>query len=125
MHSRSLRRRALPLLLCAGLLAAGASAASPHQPKPTEAAAPVAPSLLDRAWRFFQSLWAEEGCRIDPNGRCATGTSQAPAPRSLFGESGCRIDPNGRCATGTAPAPRPATATDTGCRLDPDGLCHS
>jgi hypothetical protein len=97
MHFRSLRRRTLPLLLCAGLLAAGASAASSHRPKPTETAVPSAPSLLDHAWRFFQSLWAEEGCRIDPDGRCLTGTTQAPAQRSLFGEEGCMIDPDGRC----------------------------
>ena len=97
MSSRSLRRRALPLLLCAGLLAPWASAATAQKPRAAQAAAPAASSLLDRAWRLLQSLWGESGCMIDPNGRCVTGATQAPAPKSLFDDEGCMIDPDGRC----------------------------
>src|SRR6185295_15589823 len=67
MSSPSLRRRALPLLLCAGLLAPWAAAATAQKARAAQAAAPAASSLLDRAWRLLQSLWGEEGCMIDPH----------------------------------------------------------
>src|SRR6185295_16232375 len=104
MSSPSLRRRALPLLLCAGLLAPWAAAATAQKARAAQAAAPAASSLLDRAWRLLQSLWGEEGCMIDPNGRCATRTTPAPRPGTET-DTGCMIDPNGRCATGATPAP--------------------
>jgi len=122
MSSRSLRRRALPLLLCAGLLAPWASGATATKPRAAQATAPAASSLLDRAWRLLQSLWGEEGCRIDPNGRCATGAAPAPRPGTET-DTGCRIDPSGRCATSATPAPRPGT--ETGCRIDPNGHCQT
>jgi hypothetical protein len=52
--------------------------------------------FLGRLWSYFTNLWSEEGCRIDPNGLCAT-HSFAPAPTDLV-DSGCRIDPDGRCS---------------------------
>jgi hypothetical protein len=55
----------------------------------------VAPSpfdLLDRSWVFLKSFWAEEGCRLDPNGHCLTDTTQAPVT-----DTGCMLDPDGRC----------------------------
>jgi hypothetical protein len=91
MSTRSLRRKALPLLLCAALLASWASAATPKPRAQTPA--PASASLLDRAWSFLQGLWGEEGCRIDPDGRCATGTTQAQP--SI--DTGCMLDPDGRC----------------------------
>jgi hypothetical protein len=125
MSSRSLRRRALPLLLCAGLLTSWASAATAQKPRAAQAAAPAASSLLDRAWRLLQSLWGEEGCRIDPDGRCATGATPAPRPGSAT-DTGCRIDPDGHCATGTTPAPAPNSLFgDEGCMIDPNGRCHT
>jgi hypothetical protein len=121
MSTRSLRNKVLPLLLCAGLLAPWASAATPRRVAQT--AAPDSLPLLDRAWSFLQSLWGEEGCMLDPSGRCATHTTQAPALRSLRGETGCMLDPSGRCLTGTTQVQQPST--DSGCMLDPNGRCHS
>jgi len=98
MSSPSLRRTALVLLLAALLAPSWALAAGPQ--------APAAPSLLARAWSLLASLWGEEGCNVDPSGRCV------PAPRT---DTGCNLDPNGRCVT--------APTTDTGCGLDPNGRC--
>jgi hypothetical protein len=70
MSTRSLRRKALPLLLCAGLLAPWASAATPRKPRPAQTPAPASSNLLDRTWSFLQSLWGDEGCMLDPDGRC-------------------------------------------------------
>jgi len=45
--------------------------------------------VLEPLWCFLGSLWGEEGCILDPNGRCL------PAAQT---DSGCYIDPDGRCA---------------------------
>jgi hypothetical protein len=105
-----LRRKTLPLLFAVALAAAAwPVAASPQKQRATQAAAPSPLGFVGRSWAFLQSLWSAEGCRLDPNGRCFTGT-----------DTGCRIDPNGVCSTGSLPR----ADTDTGCRLDPDGRCH-
>jgi hypothetical protein len=94
MASPSLRRKVLLLLLCAALAAPWASMAASRKPAPTKAAlAPL--SLLARSWGFLTSLWGEEGCGIDPSGRCATVMSRPPAPKI---DEGCGIDPDGRCS---------------------------
>ena len=78
---------------------------------------------LDTIWSFFTSAWsasADEGCILDPNGRCR------PAPQADSGldfdpssstaphlDAGCGLDPDGRC--------NPASQTDAGCGLDPNG----
>jgi hypothetical protein len=63
--------------------------------------------LLNRAWQGLVSLWMDNGCIIDPNGRCAA----APTV-----DNGCGIDPSGRCAA--------AATVDNGCIIDPHG-CRS
>ena len=50
---------------------------------------------------WLVGLWEKNGCMIDPNGRCLTGTGAAP----------------------TGAAPSAPTNTDNGCGLDPDGRC--
>jgi hypothetical protein len=140
MTTPSLRRNAL-LLLCAAVLAAPwPAAASPRKPRVAPAASPSSFDFVSRSWAFLQSFWSEEGCRLDPDGRCLTGpaprahtdtgcrldpngrcSTGAPLLQSLSAPEGCRLDPNGRCLTGTTPK----ADTDTGCRLDPDGHCHS
>ena len=92
MPTRSLRRKALPLLLCASLFASWASAAAPRKPAAARPA-PVSSGLLDRAWSFLQSLWGEEGCRLDPDGRCATRATEVQPTT----DTGCMLDPSGRC----------------------------
>jgi hypothetical protein len=65
-------RKALIALTLAGSLAAGQ------------------PALLDQLWSLLTSAWsapsADEGCGLDPDGRCK------PAPRT---NAGCGLDPNG------------------------------
>jgi len=39
-------------------------------------------------------------------------------------DNGCGLDPGGRCLPGTGAAPASAASTDNGCGLDPWGLCH-
>jgi len=57
---------------------------------------------------WLRNLWAENGCIIDPNGRCLQGPTL---------DNGCIADPNGRCLQGPT--------TDNGCILDPDGRCKA
>jgi len=49
------------------------------------------PVFDEPLWPFLGSLWGEEGCRLDPSGRCAGAATQA--------DTGCMIDPSGRCAS--------------------------
>jgi hypothetical protein len=86
----SMRRMTLPIVLAASLIAL-----------PT--------SSLDRLWSYITLAWTsdstDEGCGLDPSGRCQPASSDA----------GCGLDPSGLCQ----PTP------DEGCGLDPDGrpLC--
>ncbi len=55
--------------------------------------------LLGRAWGGLVSLWMENGCGLDPDGRCAAGQSGmglVPAQ-----DNGCGIDPSGGCRSGS------------------------
>ncbi|HTQ80509.1 MAG TPA: hypothetical protein VMM92_10970, partial [Thermoanaerobaculia bacterium] len=76
--------------------------------------------LLFQLKTFLVSLWAPEGCELDPWGRCAVGP-KTTAPRVLTGAAGCEIDSWGRWATGTT-APQVPTM-DAGCEIDPLGRC--
>jgi hypothetical protein len=96
MSTRSLRRKALPLFLCVGLIAPWASAATPRKARAPQTPAPASFSLVDRAWSFLQSLRGEEGCRLDPSGRCLTGAPQVPRP-GTGSDTGCMLDPSGHC----------------------------
>jgi hypothetical protein len=74
----------------------------------TAASLDSGPPLFDRFWRFVTSIWSEEGCSIDPSGRCKEASATRP--------EGCSIDPDGVCA----PAP---ILRDEGCGIDPNGKC--
>jgi hypothetical protein len=53
----------------------------------------VSSGLLGQLWSTLLTIWGEEGCRIDPFGRCADqGTPEEPADRV---DEGCMIDPYG------------------------------
>ena len=93
---------AIPWLAMA---APGPAAGAGHHAVPTSSASS---SLLSLWSGWITRLWAEEGCVIDPDGRCA----KAPLTHE-----GCIIDPSGHCATGPQ--------TDAGCILDPNGGCKS
>jgi hypothetical protein len=121
MSSPTLRRTTLVLLLAALFTAPWASAAGPKAPSTPKTAVPAHLDLLSRAWTLLANLWAEEGCNLDPDGRCATAVRTAP-PR-VHSDEGCNLDPNGRCATGPVRTAPPRLHSDTGCNLDPDGRC--
>jgi hypothetical protein len=97
MRTASLRHKTLLLLLAACLALPWPAGAAPRKGTKTVASAPLA--LWNGAWSTLQgclqSLWGEEGCDIDPNGRCVTRATQ-PKPTT---DTGCDIDPNGRCHT--------------------------
>jgi hypothetical protein len=102
------------LLLVLLLLPAALQAAGPQRgPEPVRSRIAV-PAAWDALARLWTALTGDNGCWIDPNGRCLPG--QVSAPTS---DNGCRLDPDGRCSPGQGSAPSP----DNGCRLDPSGLC--
>ena len=97
----SLRRIAVllsALSLILALTLSGVWAASPpaQSERPTKVAEVAPASLLSRAWSLLTALWGEEGCNVDPDGRCVT----APAPTHAVPaqtDTGCNVDPDGRC----------------------------
>lgn len=101
------RRIAVAFLLAVFLVAPWAAA----EPRDDRGAA--SPHLFAQLWSWLSALWSDEGCMLDPNGRCGG----APAPTDL--DAGCIIDPNGRCGGNPASA-----QPDAGCMLDPNGGCR-
>lgn len=89
----SLRRFAVPVVfvIVLGLTAPTAGFAVP-------AGGPHWPDWLG----FLSNLWASTGCILEPVGGCRESNSSAPAPR----DQGCDVDPVGRCADASTPAPR-------------------
>jgi hypothetical protein len=125
MLTVSLRRKIVLLLLVAVLATPWASAASllPESPRVAQALDSV--PLVGSVWRLLRSVWNEEGCRIDPNGQCASmkeGCRLDPDGRCV--KEGCMIDPNGLCASRPAKNPPPPQPKE-GCRIDPNGRCLS
>lgn len=110
MPSSPLRRTTFVLLL-SSLLTAPLASAAVRQAQPK--AATSAPSeLLSRAWSLLTSLWGEEGCNVDPDGRYVTKPVQLAPPHL---DTGCTGDPDGRCVN--------TPHLDTGCHIDPNGRC--
>jgi len=53
--------------------------------------------FLQPLWELVSSFWgqsAQEGCGMDPDGRCL------PQPQPTLDE-GCGLDPSGRCNSGS------------------------
>jgi hypothetical protein len=50
---------------------------------------------LARLWSAVTALWSEEGCSVDPYGRCGAANSPAAPAEKL--DNGCKIDPFGGC----------------------------
>lgn len=82
------------LLLLAILAVPLAATAGPDRDNPRRDSTFLTADFLDRFWGFLKSAWSEEGCMIDPNGKCAPGTNQEPRPGAET-DTGHRIDPNG------------------------------
>jgi hypothetical protein len=83
-----------------------------------QAAEPGGPSFswsfLARTWDFLTSIWGDNGCSVDPNGRCLPGQHSVVAL-----DNGCRVDPDGLCVLDQ----HAAVALDNGCEMDPSGRC--
>jgi len=116
--------RLSPMRLACGLLVLSLFAT------PTLAAASPAPQTsglaagLSSLWSWVLGLWGEEGCYIDPDGRCRAGMSSVPsAPES---ENGCYIDPDGGGCRERTQSTTPSTTDklDEGCYIDPSGGCR-
>src|ERR1044071_1267522 len=103
MSPTSLRRKIFPLLLACALAAPWTAAAEPRREvRPhTQEAAPAPVAFLGRLWSALTSLWAEEGCNIDPNGRCVPNQGSGLTTPA---DTVCNIDPDG-CAALRAEVP--------------------
>jgi len=113
----ALSRILIVVLLLLVLSVPIARAAEPASPRTHGAAGSLSlVDLLGRAWGGLVSLWLDNGCGIDPDGRCAAGPIRRPTT-----DNGCGIDPSGRCAA--VPVLRPST--DNGCIADPNGRCRT
>lgn len=51
---------------------------------------------------FLSNLWAPEGCMVEPVGGCRDSNASTP----ILLDQGCGLDPVGRCTSASAPAPR-------------------
>jgi hypothetical protein len=54
----------------------------------------VAWDVAAQAWDLLTSVWANNGCLIDPSGLCLPNQEV-----TVEADNGCRIDPDGRCAS--------------------------
>jgi hypothetical protein len=89
---RSFLPKAALLLVFILLLATPvAQAAEPGAHK--SPAVGIVPDVFAQAWNFLTRVWANNGCRLDPDGRCLPEQSA-----TAEADNGCRLDPNGGCA---------------------------
>jgi hypothetical protein len=120
MPRLTLRLRITALVLAATISIPWTAAAAPTARHQT-----AGPGLLQQLWTALTGFWVsgvipDDGCRMDPNGRCATGSAvSAPV---ITPDDGCQWDPSGRCGKGSA-VPAPPITPDSGCRWDPNGVC--
>jgi hypothetical protein len=102
MPPLTLRRKITALAFVTALAVPWAAAAAPlARPQP------AGPGILQQLWTALTGfrgtgLTPDSGCRMDPDGRCATGsvipTGTAP---TIAPDSGCKMDPNGGCLPGS------------------------
>ena len=50
------------------------------------------PGLIVQAWDLLTRIWNENGCGLDPDGRCVPEPIATPEA-----DNGCGLDPNGGC----------------------------
>ncbi len=102
------RRLALGLLVALLALPSAPAAAAPLDPG----------ALLSKLRGWLSFVWAENGCEIEPAGRCGSVTippAESPVRReAILRDNGCELEPNGRCA---------AILRDNGCEIEPNGRC--
>jgi hypothetical protein len=83
------------------------------QPARSASVGPGPWGLLTRVWGFLTGVWSENGCEVDPSGRCL------PPQGAVTVDNGCEMDPSGRCLP-----PQGSATVDNGCEADPDGRCR-
>jgi hypothetical protein len=97
MIPSSLIRKIAALLLLGALLSAPwATAAGPRVPAEPRASGSGLGDLFFQAWSAFAALWGDEGCTLDPNGRCR-GAAAVPVRPTGSLDNGCTLDPDGGC----------------------------
>ncbi|HEX4959416.1 MAG TPA: hypothetical protein VF173_01160 [Thermoanaerobaculia bacterium] len=65
-----MRRTVVAFALISSLLIP--TVARAESARPAQALAPAGLGLLQQIWSALRSLWSEEGCNIDPSGRCGS-----------------------------------------------------
>lgn len=129
-------RRVVTILLLPALVLVGtwpaAEAAGGAEAAGTAWVQPWA--LAVQLWDVLVGLWGENGCSLDPDGRCGSGAPAengcsldpsgrcAGSPDRSTAEEGCSVDPNGRRSCGPAGATAPLV--QEGCSVDPSGGCR-
>ena len=102
MTPSSFLRKLTVLLLLAALCGAPWAAAAPRAhpaPPAPHTSGPGLGGLLAAVWSTLTGHWGDNGCSLDPDGRCL-GTAVSPLPPAGALDNGCSLDPNGRCLGG-------------------------
>lgn len=98
MTLSSFRRKIVVLLVAGALVAPWALAEEPRHPGPD--LTPI--NFLSRLWSAaLTALWGENGCSIDPDGRCIPGPGDGASGSGTTGDNGCSVDPSGHCIGGS------------------------
>ena len=112
-------RRKIAAFALAGLCLASCLSASEIRMRPAARRSPSAAeapwSLVTRLWSSLASLWAENGCHLDPDGRCSLSAGTGGPDQGLSADNGCSLDPDGCTAS---------VAIDNGCHLYPNGCAR-
>jgi hypothetical protein len=95
-------------LLVLLLLPAALQAAEPLRGAPSPL---LSWEVLARFWSVLTGSLADNGCEVDPDGRCRFSPAVV--------DNGCEADPSGRCR------PLSAVTVDNGCEVDPNGRCRN
>jgi len=93
MSSSILRRLIVVIALSAFLGAPATSLAGPRAAARFSEDRTVSASLLSRLWNSVVNAWEKAGCSADPYSQCVTELQKTT-------DNGCVIDPNGRCLPG-------------------------
>lgn len=115
--SRFFRCRVV-LLLVLLLLPAVLQAAEPGRhawPARSTVSTQAAWDVLAQVWSFLTGAQSDNGCEVDPSGRCRFGQGA-----SATVDNGCEVDPDGRCRFSQGVS----ATVDNGCEVDPNGRCR-
>src|SRR5947209_8580961 len=121
MSHRLVRSRIAVLVLALALVAPWTAAAQPRHgaERSTKSFSVPAPwDLLAMLRSFLSSLQTDNGCSLDPFGRCIDQPATTQSTTTL--DNGCSADPNGTCIGQPEPA---SPQLDAGCQVDPNGAC--